>query len=80
MANEIDNAIKSMKNTVDNFLAMFSGNNGNTNKNMNIRTNNYVQPQNNGIKFSDMGPHNVRLSQVVYDSNPVVNGIKFNSD
>lgn len=80
MVNEIDNAIKSIQSMADGCLAMFSGSNGNTPKSMNIRTNNYVQPQNNGIKFSSMGPSNTRLSPVVHDSNPIVNGIKFNSD
>ncbi len=85
MVNEIDNAIKCVQGMANGCLALFSGNNGNTNKNMNIRNvnqpmNSTVQTSNNGIKFSDAGPHNTRLSPVVHDSNPVVNGIKFSSD
>lgn len=78
MVNEIENVVNSIKSTVDGFLVQFSGNNGNSNK-MNIKNVGYAQ-NTSGIKFSDVGPHNVRLSQVVYESNPVVNGIKFNSD
>jgi len=81
MMNEINNAIKMLTGTVNGFIVQFSGNNGNVNRNMNIRTVSQRQPQSPaGIKFSDMGSRNVRLSPVVHESNPVVNGIKFSSD
>lgn len=78
MANEIENVIKSIKSAVDGIIVQFSGNNGNTNRN--IEKTAYNKMHSTGIKFSSMGPSNVRLSPVVYESNPVVNGIKFSSD
>ena len=80
MSNEIENMIKALTGTVNGFIVQFSGNNGNANRNMNIQKDRYAPPQPTGIKFSDMGSRNVRLSPVVQDSNPVVNGIKFSSD
>ena len=84
MANEIENMIKALTGTVNGFIVQFSGNNGNVNRSMNAQRNRYMSPQtdmqNYGIKFSDMGSRNVRLSPVVHESNPVVNGIKFSSD
>jgi len=85
MINTINNAIKAVtetvKGTVDGFMVQFSGNNRNANRNMNVQRDRYVPPpQPTGIKFSDMGSRNTRLSPVVQDSNPVVNGIKFSSD
>jgi len=80
MANEIENAIKALTGTINGFIVQFSGNNGNVNRGMDIRRNSYAPSQTTGIKFSDMGSRNVRLSPVVHESNPVVNGIKFSSD
>ena len=84
MSNEIENMIKALTGTVNGFIVQFSGNNGNVNRNIGIRTTRQKQPQPQpqltGIKFSDMGSRNVRLSPVVHESNPVVNGIKFSSD
>lgn len=84
--NEIENTINGIKNAVNGFLVRFNGNDGNINKYQDTRNVNYAQvqqkaqPQSNNIKFSDMGSRHTRLSPVVYNSNPTVNGIKFNSD
>ena len=85
MVNEIENMIKVLTGTVNGFIVQFSGNNGNVNRSMDARRGVQYIPrdtpsQPTGIKFSSMGPSNVRLSPVVHDSNPVVNGIKFSSD